>query len=131
LAGLKDVKIGAQVGTTSYTSATDQIKPSEQIAVYNTNDDAKQALSNGQIGALIVDLPTAFEITGAEEIKNSVIVGQVTTSGTPDEFGMVLDKGSSLTSCVSWAIEQLYEDATLMNLKQQWLSSTGNAPEFK
>ena len=30
------------------------------VAVFNNNDDAKVALSNGQIDALVVDLPTAF-----------------------------------------------------------------------
>ena len=35
-------------------------------AVFNTNDDAKLALTNGQVDAIVVDLPTAFYITSAE-----------------------------------------------------------------
>ena len=52
------------------------IKPSTPAAVFNTNDDAKLALSNGQVDAIVVDLPTAFFITSAE-LQNAKIVGQL------------------------------------------------------
>ena len=130
LAGLADLKLGAQVGTTSYTAITDVVKPSQQASVYNTNDDAKAALTNGQIDALVVDLPTAFYITSAE-LENAKIVGQLPNgSGTPEQFGMVLDKGSALTSCVSQAVDALRSDGTLDSLVQQWLSQAGSAPEL-
>src|SRR3954451_10297278 len=57
IADLKKVKLGAQVGTTSYTAATKTIAPEQKVAVYNTNDDAKAALQNGQIDGLVVHLP--------------------------------------------------------------------------
>ncbi len=60
LAELKDAKLGAQVGTTSYVAITDQIQTSEQAAPYDTNDQAVQALQNGQIDGIVVDLPTAL-----------------------------------------------------------------------
>lgn len=130
LAGLKGLKLGAQVGTTSYSAITDIVKPSTSPAVFNTNDDAKAALTNGQIDALVVDLPTAFYITSAE-LKGGTIVGQLPqTSGTPEQFGMVLDKGSPLTTCVSQAVDALRSDGTLDKLKGQWLSQAGNAPEL-
>ena len=59
-------RLGAQVGTTSYDAINDVIKPNTPAAVFNTNDDAKLALSNGQVDAIVVDLPTAFFITSAE-----------------------------------------------------------------
>ena len=58
------------------TAITDVIKPSQKPSVFNSNDDAKAALNNGQIGALVVDLPTAFYITSAQ-LNNAVIVGQL------------------------------------------------------
>lgn len=128
IAGLRDVKLGAQVGTTSYDAAQNVIKPSRQVAVYNSNDDAKQALGNGQIQALVLDLPTAFEVTGAGEVANSVIVGQLAASGQPEQFGAVLDKGSALTPCVSAAVNALRSDGTLAKLNTRWLSTAGNAP---
>ena len=131
IAALRAFKIGAQVGTTSYDAATKVIKPSQQVAVYNSNDDGKQALTDGQIQALVVDLPTAFEITGAGEVKNSVIIGQLLSPGRPEQFGAVLDKGSPLTPCVSAAVNALSSDGTLDKLANQWLSKVGNAPVLK
>ncbi|HJP74023.1 MAG TPA: transporter substrate-binding domain-containing protein [Pseudonocardiaceae bacterium] len=131
IAALRSFKIGAQVGSTSYDAAAQVIKPTQQVAVYNSNDDAKQALSNGQIQALVVDLPTAFEITGAGEVKNSVIIGQLLSPGKPEQFGAVLDKGSPLTACVSAAINKLSSEGTLDKLANQWLSGVGKAPVLK
>jgi polar amino acid transport system substrate-binding protein len=128
LAGLKGVKLGAQVGTTSLQAIEDTIQPNQDPAVYNSNDDAKQALINGQIDALVLDLPTAFFVTAAE-IDGSKIVGQLPASGNAQEqFGLVLDKGSPLTTCVSQAVEALRSDGTLANIEQEWLANVAGAP---
>lgn len=124
LAELKDAKLGAQVGTTSFRAITEQIAPQEQPAVFDTNDVGKQQLSNGQIDGLVVDLPTAFFITAAE-LDDGVIVGQLPPAGTPEQFGMVLDKGSPLTSCVSQAVDALRSDGTLAKLQEQYLAGAG------
>src|SRR5919202_1549148 len=129
IADLKGAKIGAQVGTTNLDTIKNVIKPSSDPAVFNTNDDAAKALGNGQIDGLVTDLPTAFFITGSGEVKNSAIVGQfANTGGTPEQFGLVLDKGSPLTSCVSQAVDALRTDGTLKKLEQQWLAQTAGAP---
>jgi polar amino acid transport system substrate-binding protein len=129
IADLKNAKIGAQVGTTSLDTVRDVIKPSSDAAIYNTNDDAAKALGNGQIDGLVTDLPTAFYITGSGEVKNSSIVGQfANTGGTPEQFGLVLDKGSALTSCVTQAVDALRQDGTLKKLEQQWLAQSAGAP---
>jgi polar amino acid transport system substrate-binding protein len=128
---LKDARIGAQVGTTSYRAIVDQIAPTTEPAVFTTNDDAKLALSNGQIDALVLDLPTAFFVTSAE-LDGGVIVGQLPTgTGTPEQFGAVLDKDSPLTGCVSDAVDALRADGTLDTLEQEWLASAGAAPELR
>ena len=128
LADLRGAKLGAQVGTTSLRAITESVKPSAQPQVYNNNDDAKKALQNGQIDGLVVDLPTAFYITSAE-IDDATIVGQLPQpSGTPEQFGLVLDKGSSLTACVSQAVTALKTDGTLANLEKEWLAGVSGAP---
>ena len=66
IAGLKPYKLGAQVGTTSYTYITRYIRPSSSPLVYDTNDAAVQALKNGQIDGIVVDLPTAFYVTAVQ-----------------------------------------------------------------
>src|SRR4051812_1258520 len=128
VADLRGAKLGAQVGTTSLRAVTESVKPTSQPQVYNNNDDAKKALQNGQIDGLVVDLPTAFYITSAE-IDGSTIVGQLPQpSGPPEQFGLVLDKGSPLTACVSQAVGALKTDGTLANLDKQWLAGVSGAP---
>ncbi|MGN6089399.1 MAG: ABC transporter substrate-binding protein [Actinomycetales bacterium] len=128
LADLAKLKLGAQVGTTSYDAINAQIKPSSQAKVYNTNDDAVKALENGQIDALVVDLPTAFYVANAQ-LKGGTIVGQLPQGGgTPEQFGLVLDKGSAVTECVSKAVDALKADGTLKKLEDTWLSQAGGAP---
>ena len=131
IADLKGARLGAQVGTTSYQAIVDQIAPTSEPAVFNTNDDAKLALSNGQVDAIVVDLPTAFYITSAE-LEGATIVGQLPLGGgTPEQFGAVLDKGSPLTGCVSAAVERLRGNGTLAALEEQWLASAETAPELR
>ncbi len=127
VADLKDAKLGAQVGTTSYQVITDVVKPTQQPLVFNNNDDAKKKLEDGSIDGLVLDLPTAFYVTSAE-IDDSVIIGQLPqAAGTPEQFGLVLDKGSPLTACVSQAVDSLRADGTLAKLEAQWLAQAGAA----
>ena len=130
IAELRSAKLGAQVGTTSYQAITDLIKPDTKPLVYNNNDDAKAALENGQVDGIVVDLPTAFYMTGAE-LKDGVIVGQLPQVGVPEQFGLVLDLGSPLTGCVTQAVDQLRQDGTLAVLEKTWLAGSSGAPELK
>jgi polar amino acid transport system substrate-binding protein len=129
LADLADAKLGAQVGTTSYTAIVDQVQPSQDPAVFDTNDQAVQALKNGQIDGIVVDLPTAYYMS-AVQLDDGLIVGQLPLpDGDPEQFGAVLDKGSPLTGCVSAAVDALREDGVLDQIGQQWLAQQG-APEL-
>jgi polar amino acid transport system substrate-binding protein len=129
IADLADAKLGAQVGTTSYTAITDQIQPSQDPAVFDTNDQAVQALNNGQIDGIVVDLPTAYFMT-AVQLDDGTIVGQLPLpEGEPEQFGAVLGKDSPLTDCVSGAVDTLREDGILDQISQEWLAQQG-APEL-
>jgi polar amino acid transport system substrate-binding protein len=129
--GLKNARLGAQVGTTSYDAIASEIAPTTAPAVFNTNDDAKLALTNGQVDAIVVDLPSAFYMTSAE-LTDGKIIGQLPAApDTPEQFGAVLDKGSPLTGCVSAAVDRLRAAGTLDQLEQQWLASAGSAPELR
>lgn len=131
IADLKGLKLGAQVGTTSLNYIEDVVKPTEEPAAYAKNDQAKSALQNGQVDAIVVDLPTAFYITAAE-VTDAKIVGQFENQGgTPEQFGLVLDKGSALTSCVTAAVDALRKDGTLASIEKQWLSDAVDAPVLK
>ena len=128
IADLKDLKIGAQVATTSLDALEEVIAPNTDPVVFNTNDDAKLALQNGQVDAIVTDLPTAFFITAAE-LDDGVIVGQLETADEGgDQFGLLLEKDSPLTDCVSQAVDALREDGTLDDLEQEWLADVADAP---
>ncbi len=127
IAALKDAKLGAQIGTTSYQYIVDNIQPSRQPSVYDTNNDVISALKAKQIDGIVVDLPTAFYVVAAE-LDAGIIVGQFPAVGEQERFGMVLEKASPLTPCVNQALATLREDGTLDEIQREWLSDKVDAP---
>ena len=96
--------------------------------VFSDSNAPKQALLNGQVDAVVFDLPTAFYITSAE-IEGSTITGQFSGEGAEgDQFGMLFQKGNPLRDCVDQAIAELTSDGTLAALEKQWLSDVVNVP---
>ncbi len=132
LADLKSLTIGAQTGTTSFAAAEKQIAPSAGVQAFNSNDDAKLALENKQVDAIVVDLPTAFYLRDAE-LTGGKIVGQLPKAEGQegDRFGLVLAKDSPLTAKVTAAVDALREDGTLDALAEKWLAADGDAPVLK
>jgi polar amino acid transport system substrate-binding protein len=128
--GLKKYKLGAQIGTTSYDFIVNKIKPDSKPLVYDTNDAAVQALKTGQIDGLVVDLPTAFYVT-AVQVPDGKVVGQFASAGSKEHFGLVLQKGNSLTACVNKALDRLWANGTLKNLQRIWLAKATGAPVLK
>ncbi|MFI2754383.1 ABC transporter substrate-binding protein [Cellulomonas sp. P22] len=129
-AELAGLRIGAMVGTTSLTVATDAIAPTTDVSVFNDNDQAKQALVAGLVDAIVVDLPTALYITAAE-LEDGVLVGQLPAGDDPDQFGLVLDLDSPLTDAVTAAVDALRADGTLAELETTWLTDAAGAPVLR
>jgi polar amino acid transport system substrate-binding protein len=130
VAELKDAKLGAAVGTTSLKAIESSIAPTQQAQVFNDNAAAVTALKNKQIDGLVVDLPTAFYLAGAE-IDKGKIVGQLpNTAGSVEPLGLLLAKNSPITTCVSGAVDALRTDGTLAKLEDQYLAQAG-APVLK
>jgi polar amino acid transport system substrate-binding protein len=126
-------RFGAQVGTTSYKTITDVIKPTTEPNVYDTNDAAISALNAKQIDAIVVDLPTAFYMTAAQ-LDNGKVVGQFnvdSSTESAEHFSLVLAKDSALTDCVNAAIAAITEDGTLADITREWLSDKVSAPVFE
>jgi polar amino acid transport system substrate-binding protein len=120
-ADLKGYKLGAQIGTTSYTYIVDNIQPDEQPAVFDRSVDVIRALSNGQIDGYLTDAPTAYVNVLIGQVENGVVVGQFPAIGDQEYFGLVFAKGNPLVGCVNQAIEALKADGTLEALEAQWL----------
>ena len=131
VASMKDVKFGAQAGTTSLDFITNVIKPTTEPYVYDDNAGAKAALEAKQIDGVVVDLPTAFYIAAAE-LTDASVVGQfpASLSTTPDNFGFVFDLNNELVGCVNTALAALKDDGTLATIEKTWLSDKTNAPVF-
>jgi polar amino acid transport system substrate-binding protein len=127
IADVKDAKLGAQIGTTSLTYINEEIQPSKEPSVYNTNNDVISALKAKQIDGIVVDLPTAFFVT-AVQVPSGTIVGQFPDAGEQEQFGLVLSKDSPLTACVDTAVTALRGDGTLDQIQQKWLADKANAP---
>ncbi|HMJ74952.1 MAG TPA: ABC transporter substrate-binding protein, partial [Iamia sp.] len=129
IADLKDLKLGAQVGTTSLDFITDVIQPSSEPLVYNDNNAVKAALDADQVDGVVFDLPTALYVTAAE-IEGSTVIGQFPSEGDEGEqFGLVFEKGNALRNCVDEVLATLEEDGTLAELQEEWLGGAV-APEI-
>ncbi|MFC4603405.1 transporter substrate-binding domain-containing protein [Rhodococcus kronopolitis] len=121
-------RLGAQRGSTSLLAVTGSIHPVQPPVEFDTTDAAKAALAAGTIDALVVDIPTGFQITAAD-LPKSTLVGQFPRPNSVTEFfGLLLEKGSPMTPCASAAVDSLYADGTLDLLAQTWLVDTGDAP---
>ncbi len=128
IAELKNAKLGAAVGTTSLDAIENQIGVKPQV--FNDNAAGVSALKNGQIDGLVVDLPTAFYLSGVE-VTDGLIVGQLPSTGAGDQFGLLLSKGSKLTACVTGAVDAITADGTLGAITDKWLATDAGAPVLK
>ncbi len=127
LADLKNAQLGTQVGTTSLTFINSKIQPAGDPKVFDQTNDAKTALENKQIDALVTDVVTTVYLRDFE-IKGSTVVGQYPTH---EPFGMLFEKGSPLVGCVNDALGKLRSDGTLHKLQSKWLKDYLNVPTLK
>ena len=126
LAEVADADIGAQIGTTSLDAIDAVIQPASDPQVFDTSNDVVSALKNEQVEAVVVDVPTAFYLT-AVQVTDAQIVGQF-AGPEGDEFGLLLEKDSPLTACVSQAVGALSESGELAEIEEEWLSAAADAP---
>ncbi len=125
--GLKEAKLGALANSASYDMINTVVAPSTSPTAFQTSAEAKKALLDATIDGLVVDLPTAFQLTAAT--PNTKIVGQLPLAvAQPTQFALVLEKNSLLTGCFSRTIEALRATKTLDQIEQQWL--TPSAPNL-
>jgi polar amino acid transport system substrate-binding protein len=127
LADLADAEIGVQIGTTSLDAVSASIKPSKQPKVFDDSNATVTALKQGQVDAVVTDLPTALYLTAAV-VPGATVVGQFSAPGG-DTWGALLEKGSPLTPCVDQAITKLKNSGELDQITQKWMGSD-TAPEL-
>ncbi len=129
IADLQGLLVGAMSGTTSFVALEEIIAPTQGAQAFNSNDDALAALQAGQVDAIVVDVPTAFFMTGVQ-LDEGIIVGSLPeVEGASDEWGLVLTKDSPLTERVTAAVDALRESGRLDELIAEWLGADqGVAP---
>jgi polar amino acid transport system substrate-binding protein len=126
---LEGATVGVQIGTTSLDAVREVMQPAEDPKVFNDSNDVVTALKQGQVDAVVVDLPTAFYVTAAQ-VPNSKIVGQFSAPGG-DSFGLLLEKDSELTRCVDEAIAALESSGELEQITNKWMGAAAGAPELR
>jgi polar amino acid transport system substrate-binding protein len=128
-ADLEGASVGVQIGTTSLDAVNQVMQPAEEPKVFNDSNDVVTALKQGQVDAVVVDLPTAFYVTAAQ-VPDSKIVGQFSAPGG-DSFGLLLAKDSELTECLDQAIAALDESGQLEQITNKWMGAAAGAPELR
>ena len=114
--------VAAQDGTTGETYAQENTEASE-VRPFPEIDDAYNALSTGQVAAVLNDLPS---VQAAAEEKEGLEV--VETFDTDEVYGIILPQGSDeLLSAVNEALQEVKDDGTLDEIYQEWFEI--DAPE--
>lgn len=126
LAELQDAKIGVQIGTTALEEVESQIAPTQEVAVFDDTTASTQALANGQIDAIITDLPTTLYLA-AVEVPGTVI-GQLPAADAADTWGLVLELDNPLVTCVNQAVDAITESGELLDITNQWMTEYSDAP---
>ncbi len=122
---LGDATVGVQIGTTGEIKAKEfeeQGKIQGEIRTFDTIEDAFAAINNGQIDAIINDLPVS-----QDEVSNSdgtLEIVQVIPTG--EQYGIAFPKDSDLIGPVNKALAEIKEDGTYEKIYKKWI---GRAPE--
>ena len=129
---IRGLKWGAVGSTTAVPKLTDVIKPTSDLLLYGDNADVNAAISANQIDAALFDLPTALFLS-AVMIEGSAVIGQFAPDMTdnPDQFGMLMEEGNPLKTCVDEALAALTDSGALAAIEAEWLQDTTGVPLIK
>ncbi len=134
---LKDLKLGAAVGTTSLQLIEEFVQPNTEPQVFNDNAAARQALEGGLVDGLVVDLNTAFYMRDAQmedwdtPEPEGTIVGQFAVSAQADQMGMVMEKDSPLVACVNEALALVKDSGQLQEIFDREIASAQDILTFE
>ncbi len=120
-----DGTVGVQIGTTGELKAKEfkqQGKITGEVRTYDTITDAFAALENGQIDAIINDLPVSLD--KANQSNGTLEVVQNIPTG--EQYGIAFPKDSELVEPVNKALQEIKEDGTYAKIYEEWI---GQKPE--
>ena len=107
-------------------------RPADRVrrSVYDDTSAATQALQNGNIDGVVVDLPTAFYIT-AVELDGGTIVGAFEAGQGGEEFGCCSRRAAPWCRASTTALALLRSQGTLQAITEQWLGGEAGVPTLK
>jgi ABC-type amino acid transport substrate-binding protein len=120
-----DTIIGTQDTTTGETYANENtdadVRPFQEI------DDAYQALENGQVDAVMNDLPSTDSVA-----NDNPDLEVVETFDTREEYGIIFAEDQDpLREQINEALQEIKDDGTLNELYQEWFQKDAPASLLK
>jgi ABC-type amino acid transport substrate-binding protein len=121
---LADSVVGVQLGTTGATQAEEfQAEGSVgEVRTFDTIEDAFAALENGQVDAIINDLP----VSQAEANASDGALEIVETIPTGEQYGIAFPTDSDLVEPTNQALQEIKDDGTYAEIYEKWI---GTEPE--
>lgn len=115
--------IGVQLGTVGDTYASDI--ENATVERYNKGADAVQALKQGKVDAVLIDVEPAKVF-----ISNNTDLSILDESFAEEEYAIAVKKGNTeLLEKINTALAQLKADGTLDSIKNNWIGEeSGNTP---
>jgi polar amino acid transport system substrate-binding protein len=127
IAEMKDLQFGVQATTTGAAYVKDEIQPDSQPREFSTLTALTQALVNGQIDVMLMDVAISAEIV-KERGEDVEMTGEFITD---ERYGILFEKGNPLRQQVNQAIEKIKADGTLERLQAKWFPGTEDLPNLQ
>src|SRR5215204_2815537 len=115
-----DGTVGVQLGTTGELKAREfkeQGKITGEVRTYDTITEAFSALENGQIDAVINDLPVSLDKANQSDGTLEV----VENIPTGEQYGIAFPEGSDLLEPTNKALEEIKKDGTYAKIYEKWI----------
>ncbi|WP_277208886.1 ABC transporter substrate-binding protein [Isoptericola croceus] len=122
LADLTGAKVGVTASQTSLDAAEQAWGEDVEIVPFSGAGDGMTALTSGTVDAMVMDVDQGVAASTVY-FPDTTVIGTLPDAGEPEQLGLVLDKDSELTDCVSAAIDEMSADGTLDELRTTWLAS--------
>jgi ABC-type amino acid transport substrate-binding protein len=121
---LSDTTVGVQLGTMGAAQAEEFQSEGTvgEVRTFDTIEDAFAALENGQVDAIINDLPDSQDRASQSDGRLKI----VETIPTGVQYGIAFPKDSEMVDPVNEALAEIKEDGTYEKIYKKWI---GRAPE--
>lgn len=125
IADLEGKSIGVQLGTVGDTYASDVADA--VVERYNKGSDAVQALKQGKIDAVLIDVEPAKVFV--EKNSDLMILDEAFAE---EEYAIAIKKGNTeLTDKINNALAELQSDGTLDAIKANWIGENASRTPFE